>query len=74
MQQRPSRLTVSMLVAAILAVIGYPLSIGPAAALVANGTITINTFDTIYVPINAACVRWPLVQDLVGWYIGLWAF
>ncbi len=59
---------VGVLVAVFVA---YPLSIGPTYWLMAEGFISLNVFQSLYVPILWLGERDQAVVAILDWYIGL---
>ena len=59
---------------AILLLVMYPLSIGPAARIVdrADSDRGEEIITVIYYPIKLACERYSLVSDTLDRYVALW--
>ena len=60
------------LVAALLLVTGYVLSIGPAALLLDKRYLSVETVQTVYRPIMWAGKKSPSFNRAILWYIKSW--
>ena len=60
------------LVAALLLVSGYVLSIGPAALLVDKRYLSVETAQTVYRPITWTGKQSPTFNHALHWYIKSW--
>ena len=60
-----------MILGGVILAIAYPLSMGPTYRLALNDQMDLDTFNTIYAPINAP-YRWEPMRHAVLWYLSLW--
>jgi hypothetical protein len=54
-----------------LPIASYPLSIGPAVWLMAEGYISLSVYQSAYLPIRWLSYRSQAVVTILDWYIGL---
>ena len=55
----------------LLAMVSYPLSIGPAAIWATDQRIRASDFTRFYYPLRLAAAECPLLDDFLDWYTDL---